>query len=113
MNDQDSRIIDVLLVLATTVNWLSQVEPVNVSDIPPEHLRAVKQLEALGLVYRRNARTCALQRHRLIKMLKRESQYATTEKQEQCMASFAMILAVEDDQHKSLSSEVERSAAGI
>ena len=89
------KILDVLLLLAPTLNWLSEVEPISAGQIPPEHLAAVKQLENLGLVYRRNCRNCSLQRHRLIMMLKRESQQAAAPKREQCFSVFASILALE------------------
>jgi hypothetical protein len=72
------------------------VGPVNFVDVPAEHLPALKQLENLGLVYRRNCRSCGLQRHRLVKMLKRESQLTAADKQEQCWSVFRLILELED-----------------
>lgn len=113
MNGGDSRIIDVLLLLAPTVSWLSEAEPVNFFDIPEAHLGAMKRLEVLGLVYRRNARSCALQKQRLIKMLKRESRYVTAEKQEQCLSAFAMILDGDNHSHKNRSPETVCLAAAI
>ena len=92
---KDIRVIDVLLTLAPTVRWLSDVEPINAADVPAEHIASVKQLENMGLVYRRNCRNCSLQRQRLVRMLKRESRYAGAEKQEQCLSAFAMILEVQ------------------
>ncbi len=93
---RDSGILDVLLKLAPTLNWLNAAQPVNAVDVPPEHLYGLKQLETLGLVYRRNSRSCGLQNQRLFKMLKRESKHATTEKQSQCRSVFGLILDVEN-----------------
>jgi hypothetical protein len=85
-------ILDVLLELAPTLNWLNQAQPISAADIPAEHQCGLKQLENLGLVYRRNSRSCGLQNERLLKMLKRESQYASAEKQVQCLSAFSLIL---------------------
>lgn len=109
---QDSCMVEVLLQLAPAVNWLNEVEPIDASKIPKLHLDAVKQLEKLGLVFRRNSRTCALQRHRLIRMLKRLSRYATAEKEEQFLSAFARILEVGDSRKNRLSDTVV-SATGI
>lgn len=89
-------ILDVLLKLAPTLNWLNEVQPISAVDIPAEHQDGLKQLETMGLVYRRNSRTLGLQNQRLLKMLKRESQYATADKQGQCQSAFGLILVVED-----------------
>jgi len=88
-------ILNVLLELAPTLNWLNQVQPISAADIPTEHQCGLKQLENLGLVYRRNSRSCGLQNQRLLKMLKRESKYATAEKQDQCLSAFSLILEAE------------------
>ncbi len=88
-------ILDVLLKLAPTLNWLNEVQPINAVDIPTEHQCGFKQLETMGLAYRRNSRTCGLQNQRLLKMLKRESQYATADKQDQCLSAFRLILEAE------------------
>ena len=93
---RDFCILDVLLKLAPTLNWLNEVQPYNAVDIPAEHQWGFKQLETMGLAYRRNSRTCGLQNQRLLKMLKRELQFATADKQGQCLAAFSLILEVED-----------------
>ncbi len=92
---RDHRILDVLLKLAPTLNWLNEAQPINAMDIQSEHLCGLKQLETMGLVYRRNRLSCSLQKQRLLKMLKRESQSATEEKQGQCPSAFSLILDVE------------------
>jgi len=86
------KILDVLLQLAPTINWLFDSEPICAALVPPEHLGRMKQLENLGLAHRRNARNYELQRERLIKMLKRESQYASEDRRTRCLSAFASIV---------------------
>lgn len=85
-------ILDILLSLAPTVVWLDEAEPIHMQKVPAEHSTRLKQLENLGLVYRRNSHSCGLQRRRLIKLLTRESLSATSEKRSQCLSAFARIL---------------------
>jgi len=80
------------LRLAPTMNWLSSVEPIAFSEVPQEHAAGIKQLEALGLVHRRNARTCALQRERLKKMLQHQIRQAGEEQKERYSSAFGAIL---------------------
>lgn len=84
--------LELLLKLAPTVNWLAEVEPVQVSKIPNEHATAFKQLEQLGFAYRRNMSTCGLQKQRLRKILEKEINLSDKEQQEQSLTIFADLI---------------------
>lgn len=90
-------IIDVLLPLANTVSWLTQVQPIAVESIPEEHIQALKQLESLGLIYRRNRATYSLQTVRLVGILKRASRIAPVELQGRCTAAYKFIFKIETE----------------
>lgn len=92
-NAADRRILDVLISLAPTIEWLIEVEPIPMREIPKANLIKVKQLENLGLVYRRNSRNCALQRQRLAKLLEREIQQVSSERKEQYLCAFSSVLS--------------------
>jgi len=91
----ESRLIHTLLPLANTVSWLNEVQPIAVSSIPIEHTEALKQLESLGLTYRRNRTMCALQRERLIRLVIRESKLAPIELQNKFISAYQFILSAE------------------
>ncbi len=69
----DRKLLDILVALLPTLKWLDAAQPIYLDQIPAEHIRALKQLEGLGLVYKRNAKTYGLQRERLKKILARAS----------------------------------------
>lgn len=55
--------------LALTINWLIERGNVEVNTVPPEHLEAVKQLERIGIVHKRNNKIYELQKVRLKKLM--------------------------------------------
>lgn len=55
--------------LSQTIGWLIERGSVEVSTVPPEHLEAVKQLERIGIVHKRNNRIYELQKVRLKKLM--------------------------------------------
>lgn len=67
----DKKLLDLLLDTLPALNWLRASQPVPTDEIPVEHLRALKQLESIGLVYKRNSKTLGLQVERLKKILAR------------------------------------------
>lgn len=69
----DRKLLDILVALLPTLKWLDAAQPIYLDQIPAEHIHALKQLEGLGLVYKRNAKTYGLQRERLKKILARAS----------------------------------------
>lgn len=71
MYDTDRKLHDILTALLPTLKWLNVAGSVDVHQVPPEHTSAIKQLDVLGLVYKRNARTYGLQRERLRKLIMR------------------------------------------
>lgn len=89
---KDYSMLKVLLDLAPTVVWLEELGAINFSKVPEAHIVPLKKLEALGIVYRRNARTCELQRQRLVKILNRETQNASPSLREACSFAFGSLL---------------------
>lgn len=55
--------------LSQTIGWLVERGSVEVSTVPAEHLDAVKQLERIGIVHKRNNRIYELQKVRLKKLM--------------------------------------------
>ena len=55
--------------LSQTITWLIERGNVEVSTVPPEHIEAVKQLERIGIVHKRNNRIYELQKIRLKKLM--------------------------------------------
>jgi hypothetical protein len=65
--DQPMR--KLLGILSPTISWLTEKGSVDVSSVPESHLEAIKQLERIGVVHKRNNRSYELQRIRLKKLL--------------------------------------------
>jgi hypothetical protein len=65
--DQPMR--KLLGVLSPTITWLNEKGTVDVSAVPDGHLEAIKQLERIGVVHKRNNRSYELQKIRLKKLL--------------------------------------------
>jgi hypothetical protein len=55
--------------LSPTISWLNEKGSVDVSSVPEPHLEAIKQLERIGVVHKRNNRSYELQKIRLKKLL--------------------------------------------
>lgn len=56
-------------VLSPTIFWLKEQGSVAITAVPANHLDAIKQLERIGIVYKRNNRSYELQKIRLKKLL--------------------------------------------
>ncbi|HEY9712804.1 MAG TPA: hypothetical protein V6C72_05005 [Chroococcales cyanobacterium] len=65
--DQPMR--KLLGVLSPTISWLNEKGSVDVGAVPDNHLEAIKQLERIGVVHKRNNRCYELQKIRLKKLL--------------------------------------------
>jgi hypothetical protein len=65
--DQPMR--KLLGVLSPTISWLNEKGTVDVGAVPDGHLEAIKQLERIGVVHKRNNRCYELQKIRLKKLL--------------------------------------------
>jgi hypothetical protein len=65
--DQPMR--KLLGVLSPTISWLNEKGTVDVSSVPDDHLEAIKQLERIGVVHKRNNRQYELQKIRLKKLM--------------------------------------------
>lgn len=55
--------------LSQTIGWLVERGTVEVSTVPPEHMDAVKQLERIGIVHKRNNKIYEIQKVRLKKLM--------------------------------------------
>lgn len=55
--------------LSPTISWLKEKGSVDVSLVPEDHLEAIKQLEKIGIVHKRNNRCYELQKIRLKKVM--------------------------------------------
>jgi hypothetical protein len=70
INKSSQTIVDVLLNVAGTVDWLiSSAEPVSCKAIPEDRLGQLRQLEMLGLITRSGGGTFRIQRERMKKVL--------------------------------------------
>ncbi len=56
-------------VLQPTISWLNERGPVDVGEVPANHIDAIKQLERIGIVHKRNNRCYELQKIRLKKLM--------------------------------------------
>jgi hypothetical protein len=65
--DQPMR--KLLGILSPTISWLNEKGSVDVGSVPDNHLEAIKQLERIGVVHKRNNRCYELQKIRLKKLL--------------------------------------------
>lgn len=65
----DQPLRKLLGALSPTINWLTEKGTVEVSGVPGEHIDAIKQLERIGVVHKRNNRLYELQKVRLKKLM--------------------------------------------
>jgi len=55
--------------LSPTISWLNEQGSVDVRSVPEDHIDAIKQLERIGVVHKRNNRCYELQKIRLKKLM--------------------------------------------
>lgn len=55
--------------LSPTITWLNEQGSVDVKSVPEDHIDAIKQLERIGIVHKRNNRSYELQKIRLKKLM--------------------------------------------
>lgn len=65
----DQPLRKLLGALSPTINWLTERGTVEVNSVPGEHVDAIKQLERIGVVHKRNNRLYELQKVRLRKLM--------------------------------------------
>lgn len=65
----DQPLRKLLGTLSPTINWLTEKGTVEVNSVPGEHVDAIKQLERIGVVHKRNNRLYELQKVRLKKLM--------------------------------------------
>lgn len=65
----DQPLRKLLGVLSPTINWLTEKGTIEVNNVPGEHVDAIKQLERIGVVHKRNNRLYELQKVRLKKLM--------------------------------------------
>ena len=74
----DNKILKVLVTLAPTLSWLNQLGTIDTREVPDQHIDALKQLEKLGVVNRRNNRSYEIKKQRLKRILDNESRSLLT-----------------------------------
>lgn len=74
----NNKILKVLLTLAPTLSWLNQLGTIDTKEVPEKHTNALKQLEKLGVVNKRNNRSYAVSKRRLKRILENESRSLVT-----------------------------------
>ena len=65
----DQPLRKLLGILSPTISWLTERGTVEVNSVPGEHVDAIKQLERIGVVHKRNNRLYELQKVRLKKLM--------------------------------------------
>lgn len=65
----EQPMIKLLRILAPTITWLESKGTIEAAEVPTDHLEAIKQLERIGVVHKRNNRCYELQRIRLKKLM--------------------------------------------
>jgi hypothetical protein len=65
----EQPMIKLLRILAPTITWLETKGTIEAAEVPSDHLEAIKQLERIGVVHKRNNRCYELQRIRLKKLM--------------------------------------------
>ena len=65
----DQPLRKLLGALSPTITWLTEKGTVEVNNVPGEHVDAIKQLERIGVVHKRNNRLYELQKVRLKKLM--------------------------------------------
>jgi hypothetical protein len=65
----DQPLRKLLGILSPTISWLTERGTVEVNNVPGEHVDAIKQLERIGVVHKRNNRLYELQKVRLKKLM--------------------------------------------
>jgi len=65
----DQPLRKLLGILSPTISWLTERGTVEVNGVPSEHVDAIKQLERIGVVHKRNNRLYELQKVRLKKLM--------------------------------------------
>ena len=55
--------------LSSTITWLNEKGSVDIKSVPDNHIDAIKQLERIGIVHKRNNRCYELQKIRLKKLM--------------------------------------------
>lgn len=65
----DQPLRKLLGALSPTISWLTERGTVDVNSVPGEHVEAIKQLERIGVVHKRNNRLYELQKVRLKKLM--------------------------------------------
>ena len=65
----DQPLRKLLGALSPTISWLTERGTIEVNNVPTEHVDAIKQLERIGVVHKRNNRLYELQKVRLKKLM--------------------------------------------
>jgi hypothetical protein len=86
----ESKVLEVLLKMSSTLQWLEQNQPAVRLQLPVEHLDAIKRLEDMGIVTRRSHHLLSLQKQRLQRLLRKELILCPRLK-ERCLSEFSAL----------------------
>ncbi len=67
----ENKIFGVIRDCHSSLKWLSQEEGISEKEAPEEHKENLKQLEKLGIVYKRNGRSLGIRWQRLRRLVER------------------------------------------
>lgn len=97
--------------LSPTISWLNEKGCVDVASVPESHLEAIKQLERIGVVHKRNNRSYELQKIRLRKLLGTDTIEELTEQAAQMALQMAQLAAMPKEVVEPVTSAVVAGAA--
>ncbi len=86
----ESKVLEVLISLSPALRWIEENQPAQRTGLPIEHGDAIKRLEDMGIVTRRNHHLLSLQKQRLHQLLRRELVRCPRLK-ERCQSEFSTL----------------------
>lgn len=69
----ENKIFSVIRDCHSSLKWLSEEEGISDKEAPEEHRENLKQLEKLGIVYRRNGRSLGIRWQRLRRLVEKSA----------------------------------------
>ncbi|MBX9695562.1 MAG: hypothetical protein K2Z81_24475 [Cyanobacteria bacterium] len=73
----ESKIFGVIRECHSALKWLQSEEGIEEKQAPEEHRGNLKQLEKLGIVYKRNGRSLGIRWQRLRKLIERADRHGS------------------------------------
>ena len=82
MSGQTSKLFDVITDCHEFLSWLHDREGISIKEMPEEYKDECKQLQKLGIVYKRNNRNLGIKWQRLRKLIARRGAEVPYEREE-------------------------------